>query len=770
MVAPIGFLASDILSPIGVCVNVALSLLAVLALVVPPAPGPIAASPQFSLVAGSTWTIEPVGHFGGSAPPRLAIDSTHVPHVFYCPPGDERFATRTSSGWLSEHVVSTAFGGGCGEFVMGADDVPRITTGVSPIGSRCEEYGVRANGTWAFECFPGGVLAAVDSLGRPHVVTYWTISATRYDLRHLWRNANATWEYETVEANALDASPEFLWYSLVLDVSDRPHILYYDSVRGDVRYAAPDSTGWHVEVVEHIGGLNIGGQEGALALGANGAPHIAYTVRTGPKTAEVRYGTREAGVWAIEVASEPASPLGGGAFSPSLGMTATGPLLTYVFVGPVDPVRIIFSQDLELSSRSSTSWVHETVLDGFWDNTVPRGQIPQFPTLRVDDCGNPHLAFYQSWWEGLDGSRSGAYYATKGELCRSSPLELKHEAITRIRGLKDQALGRKDKKFLHAVDETEQEVWQSLGFKAPFRPTAVAALPAQDVTARARDHDTIRLTLGSSWGPKLPSYTTIRLTWSSGVVTIVDLPKTWSDENGDLHAQPWVDAWHQDVRIQTERDAKAKTLTVDVRAEQASMGVTVSLDGDRVADLSFAYEMKHLWIDATHLDAKKGKEVFREEQDAVTELICRVGDQDHHNVGGSGADALWGGGDDDQNRCREEGSHHGAPLPAVVCRGVDPKKWTDTEIAALDSECDRIANLLVKADEILAQTALQDAQDMPIQNPKNAGHVLHEIEAGQRELKIASSEWDGREYGDAIGHFARAWEHAERAIVAANKK
>src|SRR6266571_2134802 len=131
-------------------------------------------------VTASTWTLEPVAYSGGGSPPRLAVDSMGIPHVFYCPPGDERYATRTLSGWTSEHVVSTAFGGGCGEFVMGRDDVPRITTGVVPIGSPCELYGVRVNETWAFECFPGGLMDGVDSRGRPHVATYWTISSNRY--------------------------------------------------------------------------------------------------------------------------------------------------------------------------------------------------------------------------------------------------------------------------------------------------------------------------------------------------------------------------------------------------------------------------------------------------------------------------------------------------------------------------------------------------------------------------------------------------------------
>ncbi len=40
------------------------------------------------------------------------------------------------------------------------------------------------------------------------------------------------------------------------------------------------------------------------------------------------------------------------------------------------------------------------------------------------------MAFYVSWWEGLDGSRSGVYYATKGEPCETRRVRLDFDPNT----------------------------------------------------------------------------------------------------------------------------------------------------------------------------------------------------------------------------------------------------------------------------------------------------------------------------------------------------
>ena len=40
------------------------------------------------------------------------------------------------------------------------------------------------------------------------------------------------------------------------------------------------------------------------------------------------------------------------------------------------------------------------------------------------------MVFYLAWWEGLDGSRSGAYYATKGTPCQVREVSARVEPRT----------------------------------------------------------------------------------------------------------------------------------------------------------------------------------------------------------------------------------------------------------------------------------------------------------------------------------------------------
>jgi len=378
----------------------------------------------------------------------------------------------------------------------------------------------------------------------------------------------------------------------------------------------------------------------------------------------------------------------------------------------------------------------------------------------------------------------------------SSSEGMKEDAIARLKALKEQALARGDKHLLHELDEAETHVWKSLGYTHPFRPDSVAVAPAADVSVRVRDHDKVEVTLGPSWDSRLASYSSLRILWSNEIVTTLDLPANWPDREAEFRVRPWIDARHQDVRVESEREHK-RAVTVEIHAHEASLGFGVYFDSDGVANLFFTYDTRPLWLDGAHLSPKLGQKVFDEEKKAVQELLCggdREGEDDEDDDAGGGFHDLGGVGDDDREHdgrdrddddddhegCGddddEDGDHDGdrehedRGAPATTGCPADPKKWNDTERAALDSECDLIANLLVKADEFLALTAIQDAKDTAIQNPKNAKHVAHEIAKAEKELARAYKEWDEHEYDDAIQHLKQAWKHAQHAIKDAMRR
>ena len=116
---------------------------------------------------------------------------------------------------------------------------------------------------------------------------------------------------------------------------------------------------------------------------------------------------------------------------------------------------------------------------------------PQFPSLSVDTCGNPHLAFYIAWWEGTDGSRAGTYYATKGtcdpepEDARTAALRLTPETLNlKSKGRWVTARLTLDNASVHDLDPRSLELngvpadkWKGAGpiLVAKFDREAVAA-------------------------------------------------------------------------------------------------------------------------------------------------------------------------------------------------------------------------------------------------------------------------------------------------------
>jgi len=352
--------------------------------------------------------VEPVAFFGGSSEPGIVLDSRGVPHMFYCPPGDVRYASRNGTGWSDEHVVFTPFGGICGQLVMEPGDIPHITTPWAT-GYGGELYGTRGNGSWDLAVYPGGLLGAVNARGEPQVVTYLKLGPGQFSFRYLTL-ANDAWTHEDVETFAAASVTGAAWASVALDASDEPHVLYYDSIRGDVRYAFRNASGWHVEVVEHIGDVQAVGRQGSLAFDSRGSARAVYSYRMDSTTQPVRYAERSASGWTSET-MEPDIGL-----FPSIAVALDGsPQVAYIREHVLDAVRKVVDQDLAYAVRGSGGWEIERVYDGLVD--LPHGIVvaPQFSVLASDRCDRPHIAFHL----GSVTGDAGVYYATKGPPCQS---------------------------------------------------------------------------------------------------------------------------------------------------------------------------------------------------------------------------------------------------------------------------------------------------------------------------------------------------------------
>ena len=127
------------------------------------------------------------------------------------------------------------------------------------------------------------------------------------------------------------------------------------------------------------------------------------------------------------------------------------------------------------------------------------------------------------------------------------------------------------------------------------------------------------------------------------------------------------------------------------------------------------------WIDGSHLVEKKGKKVFDEEKKAVKHLMKILKD---------------------------------------TGKAYDP---------AIASDVSGVIDRLVNADRLLAEIALEDAKNTPVNDDKNQKKVDHEIEKAEKELDKAQQELNKGKSDKAIKKYKKAWEHAQHAIKHAKK-
>jgi hypothetical protein len=385
----------------------AIAVVTSLVMAIPQFVGHQGQTPPTSAMDTSNWRIELVEAFGGSTPPDIALDSNNTPHVAYSPPGLVQHAVKTPGGWTQEIVATSPWGGAFTYFALGPSDEPHLLYSGYPGvngGMNGVYYAVKQGGNWTYLSRPcGGADIVVDSLGSPHIACWGrTADGFLYALRyHIL--AGTTWTTEYIDTwTALSGSA---WISLKLDKSQNPHVLYYNAVAGQVRYASRQKNGtWSVELVETIGNIQYIGRHGSLAIDNNGYIHAAYAafVKWEENRATLRHAVRTSSGWSIETVVGP--PGLQGMFT-SLDLDKRGePGIAYIYF-----------ENAPWGGKNKGLYYATRSNDGNWTTELVGIPDAWFVDSKMDLCGNPHIATY-----GDPGPMGwGVYYATKGN-CTSN--------------------------------------------------------------------------------------------------------------------------------------------------------------------------------------------------------------------------------------------------------------------------------------------------------------------------------------------------------------
>ena len=203
---------------------------------------------------------------------------------------------------------------------------------------------------------------ALDSSGNPHISYYDSING---DLKYARWNG-ASWEIETVDSGGYVGR----YTSLALDSSGNPHISYYDVTNRDLKYAAWNGSSWELETVDSGGDV---GDSTSLALDSSGNPHISYH---DDGNENLKYARWNGTSWEIETVDSSGYL---GVYTSLALDSSDNPHISYYD---------IINDNLKYAHWNGASWQIETV-----DSDV---SDVGFTSLALDSNGNPHISYYDN--------------------------------------------------------------------------------------------------------------------------------------------------------------------------------------------------------------------------------------------------------------------------------------------------------------------------------------------------------------------------------------
>ena len=138
---------------------------------------------------------------------------------------------------------------------------------------------------------------AFDSFGVQHVAYFDSIDNT---LKYSTRNTAGDWS-TPLQIDAVGATNNGAAnVSLKIDNWGRPHVAYYDSVRGDLKYAFNEGDGFSVTTIDSAGNT---GEMPAMVLSPTDSPVIAYYRRS---SSELRIAEKSSGgAWQVSTVDSP---------------------------------------------------------------------------------------------------------------------------------------------------------------------------------------------------------------------------------------------------------------------------------------------------------------------------------------------------------------------------------------------------------------------------------------------------------------------------------
>ncbi len=200
----------------------------------------------------------------------------------------------------------------------------------------------------------------LDSSNNPHIA---------FGGDHLYYASydGSNWTFETVDPS----DGVGLFTSLALDSQNKPHITYYDTIHGALKYAFYDGAGWNIITLD---GYALSGEENPTNLDAS------------PDTSSRYVGDRE---WRSFPSGLPGEGISPDAISPITDLTGYG-LYSSIAIDAAGNIHISYYD----SVNGNLKYAH-TLLDSWIIQTIDfTGDVGLYSSLAVNSSGFGQISYY----------------------------------------------------------------------------------------------------------------------------------------------------------------------------------------------------------------------------------------------------------------------------------------------------------------------------------------------------------------------------------------
>ena len=193
-----------------------------------------------------------------------------------------------------------------------------------------------------------------------------------YGANHLFRQflQNGEWQAETID----DADGVGRYAAAAFDPQGFLHVVYYDALKQDIRYATNRSGEWQLSTIETAGDV---GRHPAIFIDNDGVIWVSYFDST---RSELHVASLAGSEWTIETVATD----GAGRYS-ALGQTAAGDIIIAFYD--------MSNGDLKLAQKSADDWAISAI-----DST---GDVGQAISLASTSSGEFYISYFDATNEAL---------------------------------------------------------------------------------------------------------------------------------------------------------------------------------------------------------------------------------------------------------------------------------------------------------------------------------------------------------------------------------